>query len=272
MSLHNLKPCPFCGGEAGLSSVGTSYMAHCYTPNCIMEVTPYFASVENAVDAWNKRADEGNPATDENRKSGESAFDDVNPKWLSLLLTFLSADPPRREITVRAESGGKSVNITYDPHDAEAAKAAETWRNALFAGGAQFKAVAPIAVNDGDSVTFAEPPRKEVVRIATKMRMDELCKASEPLRAYLKAHGDPYTSVIVTQYGATETQDERRVTFVGEKPAETVKRGRWEKSDIPNEEYVCSVCGGACWYYGYNGRLGKSRYCPNCGARMEDVT
>lgn len=223
-------------------------------------------------------------------------------------------------------------------------------------------------------------------------RMSELKKASEPLRECLKAHGDPYTSVIVTQYGATETQDERRVTFVGEKPggderikkavqytlhhpgtlptaaecefirkhpevvkgdepepepdalefdrlrgelvdplpvdylflwkrvaseyekaweawssgkrvriphgmidalgslskrltadlekatgtkpepAETVKRGRWEKSDIPSEEYVCSVCGGACWYYGYNGRLGKSRYCPNCGARMEDVT
>lgn len=47
-------------------------------------------------------------------------------------------------------------------------------------------------------------------------RMTELEKASEPLREYLKAHGDPHTSVIVTQYSATEMQDEQRVTVDGE--------------------------------------------------------
>lgn len=54
------------------------------------------------------------------------------------------------------------------------------------------------------------------------------------------------------------------------KTTETVKIGHWEKSSIPNEKYVCSVCGGACWYYDYQGNVAKSRYCPNCGAHMTD--
>lgn len=44
--------------------------------------------------------------------------------------------------------------------------------------------------------------------------------------------------------------------------------GEWLQSDIPQEKYVCSVCGGACWYYDYQGEVAKSRFCPNCGARM----
>ena len=46
--------------------------------------------------------------------------------------------------------------------------------------------------------------------------------------------------------------------------------GEWKASDIPDEKYVCSVCGGACWYYDYQGDVAKSRYCPNCGAKMKD--
>ena len=44
--------------------------------------------------------------------------------------------------------------------------------------------------------------------------------------------------------------------------------GEWVTSDIPQEKYVCSVCGGACWYYDYQGDVAQSRYCPNCGAHM----
>ena len=46
------------------------------------------------------------------------------------------------------------------------------------------------------------------------------------------------------------------------------KEGEWVTSDIPQEKYCCSVCGGACWYYDYQGDVAKSRYCPNCGAHM----
>lgn len=48
------------------------------------------------------------------------------------------------------------------------------------------------------------------------------------------------------------------------------KHGRWIESQIPEEKYVCSNCGGACWYYDYQGEVAKSRFCPNCGARMMD--
>lgn len=44
---------------------------------------------------------------------------------------------------------------------------------------------------------------------------------------------------------------------------------RWEKSEIPNEQYVCSACGGAAWYYDWHGQIAKSKYCPNCGAVMD---
>lgn len=48
-----------------------------------------------------------------------------------------------------------------------------------------------------------------------------------------------------------------------------VVRGFWEKSDIPCEGYKCSICGGAAWYYDYQGEVAKSRFCPNCGAKMD---
>ena len=48
------------------------------------------------------------------------------------------------------------------------------------------------------------------------------------------------------------------------------RKGKWLKSNIPNEKYVCSECGGACWYYDYQGEVAKSRFCPNCGARMTE--
>lgn len=47
-----------------------------------------------------------------------------------------------------------------------------------------------------------------------------------------------------------------------------VRHGRWMKSEIPGEKFVCSECGGACWYYDYKEEVARSRYCPNCGADM----
>ena len=46
--------------------------------------------------------------------------------------------------------------------------------------------------------------------------------------------------------------------------AEPVKRGKWGKSDIPDSILSkCSVCGFSCGAYTF-------RYCPDCGARMDD--
>ena len=48
-----------------------------------------------------------------------------------------------------------------------------------------------------------------------------------------------------------------------------VRHGEWVESDIPCERYICSVCGGACWYYDHGGEVAKSAYCPNCGTKMD---
>ena len=48
------------------------------------------------------------------------------------------------------------------------------------------------------------------------------------------------------------------------------KVGKWIDSNLPQEKYVCSECGGACWYYDYEGSVAKSKYCPNCGAYMAE--
>ena len=79
------------------------------------------------------------------------------------------------------------------------------------------------------------------------------------------------------EYSLSERQFERAIE--DEKAAyergvrdgknQVVRRGRWVKSDIQYEEYVCSECGGACWYYDYQATVAKSRYCPNCGAKMD---
>lgn len=55
--------------------------------------------------------------------------------------------------------------------------------------------------------------------------------------------------------------------------AEPVRHGRWinEKSDIgycfAEYDYECSLCGGHTGF----GRYPQSRYCPNCGAKMDEV-
>lgn len=46
------------------------------------------------------------------------------------------------------------------------------------------------------------------------------------------------------------------------------KEAKWLKSNIPNEGYVCSLCGGASWYYDDNKLIEQSNFCPNCGAEM----
>jgi hypothetical protein len=46
------------------------------------------------------------------------------------------------------------------------------------------------------------------------------------------------------------------------------KKAKWIKSEIPGEEYVCSLCGSACWYYDVQKGVARSKFCPNCGAKM----
>ena len=44
--------------------------------------------------------------------------------------------------------------------------------------------------------------------------------------------------------------------------AEPVRHGKWREYPISDGMYQCSKCGVL--------RFGKSNYCPNCGARMDE--
>lgn len=60
-----LKPCPFCGGEATIegpsqhsSEVGIGYMVYCVNDECylgIQDAPPEYRFKSDAIEAWNKR-------------------------------------------------------------------------------------------------------------------------------------------------------------------------------------------------------------------------
>ena len=46
-----------------------------------------------------------------------------------------------------------------------------------------------------------------------------------------------------------------------------VRHGRWKCVSIGR--YACSLCGCEPWY---EGSINTMHYCPNCGAKMDEVT
>ena len=91
----------------------------------------------------------------------------------------------------------------------------------------------------------------------------------------LEAAISAFANYLVATFGA----DSHRTALTAEcilkpipaAPVREVVRGTWIESHIPGEKYVCSECGGACWYYDYQGEVAKSRFCPNCGADMRQI-
>ena len=54
--MNELKPCPFCGGEARINAYGfNQYSVDCKI--CWVE-TPRKSGVKNAIEAWNNRVNE----------------------------------------------------------------------------------------------------------------------------------------------------------------------------------------------------------------------
>ena len=51
-----LKPCPFCGGKAGVWQTGGAEMYYVNCKKCRV-TTDYLPSMEQAIEAWNKRVE-----------------------------------------------------------------------------------------------------------------------------------------------------------------------------------------------------------------------
>lgn len=61
--MEELKPCPFCGGEADVIDEGKGteperYWAYCGNVNCFVEGTSAYATEREAIEAWNTRHSE----------------------------------------------------------------------------------------------------------------------------------------------------------------------------------------------------------------------
>lgn len=55
--MPELKPCPFCGGEAKVQSFSHDRTVYC--TDCNARVQKFFPTREEAIEAWNRRADNG---------------------------------------------------------------------------------------------------------------------------------------------------------------------------------------------------------------------
>lgn len=60
--MAELKLCPFCGGEAKLEHLCKSsivYCKCCRASTRSIELSPEYASDEKAIEAWNRRVEDG---------------------------------------------------------------------------------------------------------------------------------------------------------------------------------------------------------------------
>lgn len=56
--MNELKPCPFCGKPGSLLHYpGDGYLPECSDPACCGMVEIWFATEEEAAEAWNRRAE-----------------------------------------------------------------------------------------------------------------------------------------------------------------------------------------------------------------------
>ena len=61
--MAELKPCPFCGGEAVIRcSLGHMYISPIHRKGCFIEPNTWLQSskpIEKQIEAWNRRAEDG---------------------------------------------------------------------------------------------------------------------------------------------------------------------------------------------------------------------
>jgi len=84
------------------------------------------------------------------------------------------------------------------------------------------------------------------------------------------AHREDFMALVYDELASDPTNDRanRIIDAYDAAPtvdAETVRRGKWMQDDTWKDLYFCSVC------LTRDHRKPKHRYCPDCGARMDEV-
>ena len=101
MSEVTLKPCPFCGGEAGGPSdcyTGMrpnieAWMVYCETNNCVLESCRDYATPEEAITAWNTRTQADTPDA-----VVEAALKRAKQQLVAHLLDHMNAEAAHKEV------------------------------------------------------------------------------------------------------------------------------------------------------------------------------
>ena len=61
--MAELKPCPFCGGEAVIRVLmGKEYILPIHKKNCVIKIDTWLQSslpIKKQIQAWNRRAEDG---------------------------------------------------------------------------------------------------------------------------------------------------------------------------------------------------------------------
>lgn len=108
--MSELKPCPFCGGEARLSHAGAKHIIFC--PNCVrLPADGGYINQEQAVAAWNNRADGWISIDDrlpENNTEVLISIDYGNGKQ-SVLMGYMRS----QDVSWRGVVGQKLIGVTH---------------------------------------------------------------------------------------------------------------------------------------------------------------
>ena len=102
--------------------------------------------------------------------------------------------------------------------------------------------------------------------ISREATVERLCKIAEIMNKKREGLGSPY---VMAALFIQDNKDE----FPPVTPQP--KMGRWINAKVgkmfPSNDYKCSECGNILDFDGVNCGRGDANYCPNCGAKMQEV-
>ena len=102
--------------------------------------------------------------------------------------------------------------------------------------------------------------KSEVTDEATAAVAQYLLEHDESM--FFEYKGEKHKLCVMEVDDGHTDKDVERLLSISASNVVPMRLGRWIVSHIPGEKYVCSECGGACWYYDYEGVVAKKPALP----------